>query len=549
LYEYDGDIPPAELEDAYYAQHRAQPAAELPNQQVPGHPGAAHTTPLTLPREPSCPPTYHHHRRVTTDTRPTENETAQRRTDPTLDPLKPCEGVDRLLLEANDGLSARDRPLGLRFRPMTLETLQRNFAVEKSVVAVTAFACDPNIPSEPTIGWEFLRSIISAATDEGNLDVVAFMNKRSKIATERRLAELGVREHISIVGVELPAILRLLKNPYLTRLEYLVWSQQTKHRLRQLHNARGIVLARHVTFASELLPTPISGLHGKCRTVWGPVGSLGQAQAVLVEPRHARWRSQFVLQRIRDVVSRIQSRKISRSVDSVLTTSRELAGVVERVGTHAIVFPNVVLDEELISTIAELRVSYKREQSSYPDLPLKPLTILCVGNLVYLKRFEIAISALRDPALATARLVIVGKPAPGRDNYLAPIAARLGVSERVSFVGQLPRIEVIRLMFSADVLFHPSSREGGSGVIGEATAVGIPVVCFAGTGSANVLDDAGTSGTKISAGGGLTCAQVAAAITQAAELPRNHTSIWGRDRLNKLESSLLRQALREQSDL
>jgi putative transposase len=32
LYEYCGDVPPAELEAAYYAQHRAQPAAELSNQ-------------------------------------------------------------------------------------------------------------------------------------------------------------------------------------------------------------------------------------------------------------------------------------------------------------------------------------------------------------------------------------------------------------------------------------------------------------------------------------------------------------------------------------
>jgi len=32
LYEYDGDIPPAELEDAYYAHQRAQPVAELSNQ-------------------------------------------------------------------------------------------------------------------------------------------------------------------------------------------------------------------------------------------------------------------------------------------------------------------------------------------------------------------------------------------------------------------------------------------------------------------------------------------------------------------------------------
>ena len=31
LYEYCGDIPPAELEDAYYAQIRAQQPAELSN--------------------------------------------------------------------------------------------------------------------------------------------------------------------------------------------------------------------------------------------------------------------------------------------------------------------------------------------------------------------------------------------------------------------------------------------------------------------------------------------------------------------------------------
>jgi putative transposase len=31
LYEYCGDIPPAELEAAYYAQDRAQPTAELSN--------------------------------------------------------------------------------------------------------------------------------------------------------------------------------------------------------------------------------------------------------------------------------------------------------------------------------------------------------------------------------------------------------------------------------------------------------------------------------------------------------------------------------------
>ena len=40
LYEYCGDIPPVDLEAAYYAQHRDQPPAELSNQKVSGLTGA-----------------------------------------------------------------------------------------------------------------------------------------------------------------------------------------------------------------------------------------------------------------------------------------------------------------------------------------------------------------------------------------------------------------------------------------------------------------------------------------------------------------------------
>lgn len=420
--------------------------------------------------------------------------------------------------------------------------------MDKPVVAVTAFACDPNMSSEPGIGWEFLRSIMLAAANEGNVDVVAFMNQRSKIATDLRLEELGVKEHVVTVGVDLPPIFRFLKNPYLTRFEYLVWSRQTRRRLQRLHLTRRVVLARHVTFASELLPTPISALYGKCRTVWGPVGSLGKADAILVEPRHRRWRSQFALQRVRDIVSRVQSRRIARRVDVVLTASSELADVVTRVGTRAMVFPNTMLDDQTTSAIASLRTESHTRRSSNGVEQGRPLVILCVGNLIYIKRFEIAINALSDPALANANLVIIGKPASAREDYLAPIAARLGVSDRVRFMGHLPRSEVVRNMFAADVLFHPSSREGAPGVIAEATAVGLPVVCFAETGASVILDAAGTSGTKIPAHKRLTRAQVARAIAQTAEMPRIHTPVWGHGRYDELERLLLRQALQEHVD-
>ena len=64
--------------------------------------------------------------------------------------------------------------------------------------------------------------------------------------------------------------------------------------------------------------------------------------------------------------------------------------------------------------------------------------------------------------------------------------------------GRLPRLvgpgaRRRRCAGRTSVLIHPSAREGASSIVGEATAAGLPVVCFAGTGAASVLDTAGTS--------------------------------------------------------
>ena len=40
---YCGDLPPAKMEGAYYAQIKAQPFAELSNRKVSGHVGTVHT--------------------------------------------------------------------------------------------------------------------------------------------------------------------------------------------------------------------------------------------------------------------------------------------------------------------------------------------------------------------------------------------------------------------------------------------------------------------------------------------------------------------------
>lgn len=404
----------------------------------------------------------------------------------------------------------------------------------RDVVLLTAFACDPRLPSEPTIGWEYLRSWLTIA-DERDLEVVAVMNERSRDASMATLEEIGRdASRLSIVSPPEPRYLRFLRHHRLTRLEHVVWAWRTPAAVRATVDTTRVVLARHVTFASELLAPPITWLPATAHAVWGPVGSTGRADAYLFAPRPQDWRRRYFVQRVRDLLSSRSVRRIARRVDLTLTTSGILADVVRSVGACAEVFPNT---RPIQPQAAVERQPPRRDA----------LRLLCVGNLVPLKRFELAIAALSVSELAGATLRIAGKPAPGKANELAVLARELGVDDRVQFLGQIPREAVVAEMGAADVLIHLSAREGGSGVVGEATAVGLPVVVFAGTGAAAVLEFADAPGVAIGREEPRTSTTVAEAVTAAARLPRDASTVWTETRLIDEERVLLDRAVAERN--
>jgi len=115
---------------------------------------------------------------------------------------------------------------------------------------------------------------------------------------------------------------------------------------------------------------------------------------------------------------------------------------------------------------------------------------------------------------------------------LADSIRRLGLSERVTLMGQRPRAEVRQAMVDADVFFFPSMREAAGWVVAEALAVGCPVVCL-NTGGPPLL--VGTSGCIIDPGPGLP-ERLAGALAAAAALPREQVR-WDEQGLPALVSA------------
>lgn len=125
--------------------------------------------------------------------------------------------------------------------------------------------------------------------------------------------------------------------------------------------------------------------------------------------------------------------------------------------------------------------------------------IASVGHLIERKGHHLVIEAL--PQMPDAELYIAG--GGEEDANLRALAARLGVTDRVHFLGALPQAKLRTLYNAADCLVLASSREGWANVLLEAMACGTPVVATNVWGTPEVVaaPEAGVLMDERSAGG------------------------------------------------
>ena len=114
---------------------------------------------------------------------------------------------------------------------------------------------------------------------------------------------------------------------------------------------------------------------------------------------------------------------------------------------------------------------------------LTDFTLVSVGHLIERKGHHHVIAALTSMPDATLLMAGDGEERP----RLEALAARLGVQNRVRFLGTLDQSALCDLYNCADVTVLASSREGWANVLLEAMACGTPVVASAVWGTPEVV--------------------------------------------------------------
>lgn len=380
----------------------------------------------------------------------------------------------------------------------------------RSKVLAFAYACEPDQGSEPGAGWTWARMLGTFG------DVIVLTRSNNREGIERALATLPERQYLRFVFVDLPHWARWWKRGQRgVRLYYLLWQVAALRAARRLARAEHVDLYWHLTFANAWIGT-LSPLAGR-PFVYGPVGG-GAAPPWRLLPSFG-WRGcAYELLRALAHVSARYVNPLARlgwsRADLVLVQNPEtLEWLPPRARGRAVVFPNAMLEPHAIA----------------PAVPRHGRRAIFAGRLLPWKGVALALRALA--ATDDWTLTVCGD---GHDRRrLAVLAGRLGVGDRVAFLGWRPRSEVLRLMREdADLLLFPSLHDDSPLAVVDALASGLPVVCFP-IGGPPILG--GQAAAVASAAGSVTDVATRLAATLRAKRPDSAVAI-GRARELTIEA-------------
>ncbi|HWI27759.1 MAG TPA: glycosyltransferase [Stellaceae bacterium] len=289
-----------------------------------------------------------------------------------------------------------------------------------------------------------------------------------------------------------------LKPPQDLRLHYVLWLRAALHRARRLLRERDFDIIHHVSFNTVSAPPPFWRLEKPF--VWGPVGG-GQTtpMPLLWCFRHMLVREEVRTLRILLLPFLPGLRKAVAHSRAIFAVNRETARVLSAAGAGS------------VPLMLDCAVPPELFTANPPQRKIEgPFTAIWAGRIEPRKGLDVCLAAARLLRSGEMKLLIAGD---GPDSAKARrFAARLGIANRVNFLGRVAWSELQDLFRRSHVLLFTSVRDSSGWVCIEAMAQGCPVICLDHQGMGTHLP--AEAAVKIPVGGPRAVAQAFAAAVE-----------------------------------
>jgi glycosyltransferase involved in cell wall biosynthesis len=328
-------------------------------------------------------------------------------------------------------------------------------------VLMSAYACEPDMGSEPGVGWNMAREMAKYH----DIWVITRANNREVIEAE---LENNPVDGLHFVYYDLPRCARWWKKGGRgVQLYYYLWQLGIYPLAKRLHRDVGFNLAHHVTFGRYWSPSLL--VHLGIPFVWGTVGG-GESMPTLFKRALPITIAAYELKRDfarffgeHDPLVRLTARFSAFALASTDQTATRLSELGCKTVTIA---PQVALTFNQIDHLADFMSSSNN-----------PVRFVSIGRPQYWKGFDLALQAFSRVCTPDIEYWFIANGVGRR--RLENLVLSLGIESRVRFFDPQPTLnDVYRILKQCNVLVHPALHEAFGNVVLEAMAVGKPVICL-----------------------------------------------------------------------
>ncbi|MBD2340544.1 glycosyltransferase family 4 protein [Calothrix sp. FACHB-156] len=330
--------------------------------------------------------------------------------------------------------------------------------IEPLKILISAYACMPNMGSEPGVGW---NTVVELAKYH-QVWVLTRENNQSPIEAE--LAQNPI-PGINFIYCEPPRWACWWKAGQLPH--YYWWQLSAYLKARQLNSEIGFDVVHHLTYVRYSTPSFLSLL--PVPFIWGPVGGGETAPSAFWQDFSWQGKVYEILRALAHRIGEIDpfTRLTARRSILVRATTEDTAKrLYQMQAVNVEVFSESGISQDEIEHLAR-----------YPQPLSSPVRFISMARLLHWKGLHLGIRAfaLADLPDDTEYWILGEGPEKER---LQALAAELNVTERVKFWGRLSRDQTLSKLSECHVLLHPSLHDSGGWVCLEAMAAGRPVICL-----------------------------------------------------------------------
>lgn len=329
-------------------------------------------------------------------------------------------------------------------------------------ILLVSYVCIPGRGSEPGIGW---NAVVAAAHADTRVTLVT-RAEEGRDQLEKRLQQERLDVDVRYVRIRYWPNGWRSRVPGLPQLHHYLWQWHAFFACRRLVRSANFSVVHQVNFARCSTPVLVAFLG--IPSVAGPTTGGENSPTALL--RGTGWKS-FAFEAMRLAVRELSrlgpfTRKSLRRTSVVLSSTEETRRwMVKAVPRDYPVKPSVALPMDEAEALGALGPpSHDR------------VRFLSVGRLVAWKGHHLALAAFAAADIHDAEYWIAGS-GPSRDRLEAQTEA-LGIRDRVHFLGELDRRDVLAAYEQCHALVHPSLHDSGGWVCLEAMAAGRPVVAL-----------------------------------------------------------------------